>query len=163
MLYSPLAISSMSRLAFLCASFMLAASLAAAKPNFSGTWLINLPKSDYGRIPPPEKLARTVKHSDPNITVSTTQSRQGKESTASFTYTTDGKETSNKTPTGEVKVMAKWEGDILVVESTREIQGTEVKQIDRWTAAEDGKSMTVVVTLKSPQGETRMLLFLDKQ
>ncbi len=153
----------MSRALSLCLTLLAATALCSAKPNFSGKWQINLPKSDYGRIPPPQTLVRTVKQSDPNMSVSTTQSRQGKESTISFTYTTDGKESVSQTPTGDVRIVAKWEGDSLVVESTRDVQGNEVKQIDRWTMSEDGKSMTVVVTLKSPQGETRMILFLDKQ
>ncbi|MBI4908290.1 MAG: hypothetical protein HY820_31985 [Acidobacteria bacterium] len=153
----------MSRLVFLSLTVLLATGVCSAKVNFSGVWQINLPKSDYGRLPPPQTLIRTVKHNDPNISVSTKQTRQGKETTASFTYTTDGKETVSKTPTGDVRIVAKWEGESLVVESTRDVQGNELKEINRWTASEDGKSMTVVVSLKSPQGETRMILFLDKQ
>lgn len=153
----------MTRLVYFCLIAVLTAAPSYAKPNFSGQWKLNVAKSDYGRLPPPTQLLRTVKHEDPKIYVSTTQTSQRGESTASFTYTTDGRESINKTKNGDIKVVAKWDGDILVVESSREIQGNEVKETNRWNLAEDGKSMTVVISLKSPNGETRMILFLEKQ
>ena len=40
----------------------LAAMLASAaeKPNFTGSWKLNASKSDFGPVPPPEKLEQTI-------------------------------------------------------------------------------------------------------
>src|SRR5713226_6378521 len=96
----------------------LAASLVAqSKPNFSGTWKLNVAKSDFGPLPAPESRTDVIEHSDPNLKdVVSAQGAQGKQD---FTanYTTDGKEVTNKMGPREVKSTASWEGNNLVVNS----------------------------------------------
>ncbi len=152
--------------ALACAAAALLVALPGAaqdKPNFSGTWKLNAAKSDYGPIPAPEKLQRTIKHSDPDLNISTTQTGQQGESTTELVYTTDGKPVTNKTPRGEVTGNAKWDGNVLVIASKREMQGAEITTNERWTLSEDGKMLTIVIKINAPQGDFEIKTVLDKQ
>ena len=145
------------------AALALTAAAASAKPNLSGEWKLNVAKSDFGPAPAPEKLIRTIDHKDPVLKSSTVQSGPQGEVKSELSYTTDGKESINKSPRGESKGVAKWDGDNLVIDSKREIQGMEITQHEVWTLSSDGKILTIVNKLSTPQGDFEIKTVLEKQ
>src|SRR5579863_8979747 len=124
---------------------LLALPLAAA-PNFSGDWILNLTKSQYGQFPAPEIMIRKIQHKDPALSMSTYQKGAQGEVTTEVKYTTDGKPVVN----GENHGSAHWDGDKLVIESSREFQGTQLKQREVWTLSADGKTLTVAAHVTLP-------------
>jgi hypothetical protein len=149
---------------WLLASCLLALpAMAAAKPNFSGNWSMNAAKSDYGPIPAPEKFTREIDHSEPNLIIKSHQVGQQGEIRSEFKYTTDGKESVNQLRGSEVRGTARWEGDVLVIESKRNIQGMDISQTDKWKMAEDGKSMKIESSIRTPQGDLELSVTFDKQ
>jgi len=139
------------------------ATVCFAKPNFTGKWKMDTAKSDFGPIPGPEKMMRTVQHDEPNIKITNEQSGPQGEIKTELTYTTDGKEFTNKSRGGESKGTASWVGESLVVKTKRSLQGTEIDQTDRWTLSPDGKFTTINTTLKTPQGEFEITIAFEKQ
>src|SRR5215471_9927066 len=79
------------------AVFAFAATLhAQAKPDFSGEWTVVADKSDFGPMPPPSSMTRTIVHKDPSIKMTLTQSGGAMgDSTTNLTFTTDGKPQTN--------------------------------------------------------------------
>ncbi len=140
------------------ASFLLAAQAQPAA-NFTGVWKLNLSKSDYGPVPQPEAMTRTVNHNDPSLQISTYQKGAMGEATTELKYTTDGKMAENKGSKGS----AKWDGDKLVIDSVRDMQGTEIKFHEIWSLSPDGKVLTINNHLIAPQGEFDITLVFDKQ
>ncbi len=138
-------------------------SSAEAKPNFSGTWKLNAEKSDYGPIPAPEKLERKVIQTDSELKYSTTQINAQGEFKTDLAYPTDGTSTTNKTPRGDVTGKAKWDGDALVIDSQRKIQDVDITSNERWTISGDGKLLTIVNKLNTPQGDFEIKQVLEKQ
>ena len=137
--------------------------LAAPKPNFSGSWKMNAAKSDFGRMPVPAKLERIIKHSEPKMTVqSLTSSPQG-DLTSVSTYSTDGKESLNTVRGTQVKSVVSWVGPTLVVQSTRQVQGTEITAVEHWSLSVDGKVLTVVNKISSPAGVVEATTVMDRQ
>lgn len=136
---------------------------AQDKPNFSGTWKMNGEKSDFGPMPAPEKLVRVIDHKDPEMQIKTTQSGQQGEVTSELKYKTDGTESVNKMRGQDVKGVAKWEGDKLVVRSKREVQGMEISITETWTATDAGKVLTVTNAIETPQGSFEAKIVLEKQ
>ena len=64
----------------------------ATKPNFSGEWKINVAKSNFGPLPPPTVMNRTITHTEPALTiVEEQQSAMGDQKTTRK-YVTDGSE-----------------------------------------------------------------------
>jgi len=136
---------------------------AAEKPNFTGSWKLNVSKSDFGPVPPPEKLEQTIKHEDPKLNINTLNVGQQGEIKSETTYNTDGKESINKQAGVETKSVAVWDGDKLVIKYKREIQGMEIAFVDTWTLGAEGKSYTIVRDLSTPQGDFKLTIVMDKQ
>jgi hypothetical protein len=121
----------------------------AAAPNLSGSWILNVAKSQYGQFPAPEIMLRQIQHNDPALSMSTYQKGAQGEVTTQLTYTTDGKLVVN----GPNEGSAHWEGDKLVIETSRDYQGTRLTQREEWTLSVDGKTLNIATHVKLPNGE----------
>jgi len=150
-------------------ALLLAASARAqdTKPNFSGTWSIDLAKSDFGPAPPPESVVHVIEHKEPSVKDTATQKGSQGEVTSDRTLTTDGKENTYKLKTmvGEqdVKATSHWDGRKLATVLKFEIQGAPVNINEAWELSADGKVLTIVREIKSPQGEFTQRALYNKQ
>lgn len=144
-------------------AFAAMASLAAAKPNFSGDWKLNVDKSDFGPMPPPTSQTMKIQHDDPNLKVTTQRSSAQGDDTNDAKYTTDGKEAVNTIQGQETKTTANWDGDNLVMNTKLDFQGNAITISRKWTMSEDGKSLTDAMHITSPQGEFDIKQVYDKQ
>ncbi|MGD0001461.1 MAG: hypothetical protein ABSE21_15290 [Bryobacteraceae bacterium] len=136
--------------------------VAADKPDFSGTWKLNVEKSDFGPMPKPEKADYTIVHKDPEMNVKSVAVGSMGEITNEVKILTDGTEFTNTVRGQEVKGTAKWDGKTLVVTQKLEIQGTAITFIQKWTLSDDGKSIVQEVNISTPQGEVAQKAVLDK-
>ena len=92
---------------------------------------------------------RTIQHKDPALSMSTYQKGAQGEVTTELKYTTDGKPSVN----GENKGSAHWDNEKLVIETSRDYQGTKLTQREEWTLSADGKTLTIATHVKLPNGE----------
>jgi hypothetical protein len=136
---------------------------AADKPDFTGSWKINVAKSELGQMPPPEKFERTIEHKDPAMKLTTVQSMNGNERTSTVEYTINGQEQTVKTDRGEAKVTPTWKGSKLEVATRRDFQGNEMKTLEGWTLSADGKTLTVDFQISGPMGDMTVKFVFDKQ
>lgn len=128
---------------------LLVLPLTAATPNLSGSWILNTAKSSYGQFPAPEVMTRQIRHNDPALSMSTYQKGAQGELTTDFTYTTDGKPSVN----GPNQGSAHWEGDKLIIETSRDYQGAKLTQREEWSLSADGKTLSIATHVKLPNGE----------
>lgn len=137
----------------------------AGKPDLSGKWVLNLAKSDYGpmQAQAPQKLERTIALEGKNLKFTTQQSGARGDITTEMAYTTDGKPCTNKTSRGDVTGTAKWDGNVLVIASKREINGNEITQTERWSVSDDGRTLTILNKINTPAGDSEIRLVLEKQ
>ena len=144
------------------AAVAFAASLAA-KPNFSGTWTLNVSKSDFGMLPGPTSRTDIIEHNDPVLKDAVTQDTQQGAQNVTLNYTTDGKEVTNDQGPMTVKSTLSWDGDNLVVNSSTSIQGNDVTIKQVWTLSADGKTLIQNAHLAaSGLGETDQKLVFEK-
>lgn len=132
-------------------------------PNLSGEWKLNLSKSNYGSFPAPLGATRKIVQSGLKLSMTTIQRGPKGEVTSQLNYTTDGKESVNPSPGGESKGSAQWIGDKLMIESSREIQGTVLKQKEIWTLSADGKTLMIDAHVSLPNGEFDVKQVFEKQ
>ena len=138
---------------------------AQGKPDFSGTWTLDTAKSDpapQGRGGGGGAASVTIKQTGAELAV-TSEGRQGPQT---MTYKLDGSESTNQVMgrggAQTVKSTAKWDGSSLVIETTRDFQGTaittkEVRRLDN-----GGKEMVVESTTQTPQGEQKRKVVYTK-
>ncbi len=150
-------------LAALAVIVLAAIPAMAANPNFSGEWKMNAGKSDFGPMPPPEKMLRKIEQTEGSISLTTTQSGPQGERTTNTTWKTDGSDQTVKMGNSEVKGTAKFEGGALVITSKREVQGMEIGQKETWKLSEDGKVINITNQLSTPQGDFEVKIVLEKQ
>ena len=154
----------------LVALFVLSsAGVSAAQdvPNFTGKWSLDLSKSDFGPMPPPESMTYVIDHKEPAIKIVSTQKGQQGETTNERNVTTDGKDNVNKMrmPMGEteVKSTTKWAGKTLTTAFKLDIQGMALDIVESWKLSDDGKVLTVLREIGTDQGNFAVTTVFNKQ
>jgi Tol biopolymer transport system component len=146
----------------------------AGKTDFTGKWTLNTEKSIQ---PQGDQGAGGMRMGGGNfvatqvadlLTVERTRTGQdGQSTTMTMKYTLDGKESINASPAGDSKSVAKWsaDGKALTIETSRTMDmNGELKtmnSIEGWNLNED-KTLTVVYTRQSPDGEVKATMVYDK-
>lgn len=136
--------------------------VAAAKADFSGTWILDKSKSEG--LPPGMDQTMTVVHTGDKLSLETKLITSEGERVVADSYLLDGKEVefTPKTPNGDAgkgKRVAKWSADgnsIEVVEnSTFEAPdgSVDVQMTRIWTLSADGKTLKIDITADSPNGK----------
>ncbi len=150
---------------FLMVAGMLIGSVSAqAAPDFSGTWVLDLDKSDLGvKNMPADKQAQMKKVT---IVIKQTTSQLTIElSTGDIAaYNLDGSPSSNALPNGtKATTVTKWDGNTLVSTTTYDIDGQNVETHDVRSLDASGKIMTLQITRRMPSGEMKRSLTYNKQ
>ncbi|HEU5219745.1 MAG TPA: hypothetical protein VFU23_13890 [Gemmatimonadales bacterium] len=155
--------------AALLASAVLSPVAAQGKPDFSGSWKVNTEKSDPmgggmgGGGGGGAAATITITQSATKLTVETHRGEQ----VTTATYNLDGSESVNTTQRGESKSKATWDGASLVINSESSFTGPNgamtVTSKEVRTLSADGKTMTVVRTSQTPNGEMTRKTVYDKQ
>lgn len=146
-------------LALIAAVVLPLSARAQGKADFSGTWTLDTAKSD----PPPQgrggggggSATLTIKQTASELSVAS----EGRGGPQTMVYKLDGSESTNQVMARggaqSVKSTAKWDGSSLVIETTRDFQGTpittkEVRRLDN-----GGKEMVIESSTQTPNGEIK--------
>lgn len=144
--------------------FALSVSLAAAaKANFSGTWVMDSSKSEG--VPKTVQQEMTVAQTDDTIKLETKVKTEEGDFAIADSYIVNGKEVdfvpqTPQGPNGKGKRTAKWTADGNGIEVTEQAtfdtpDGELVQQMTRkWTLSADGKSLVIELSAKGPEGTT---------
>jgi len=132
-------------------------------PNFTGTWKVNLEKSNYGPAPAPQSMVYKIEHKEPSLKITSTRVDDGVTDTVVLNLTTDGKEGSNVVRGNEVKSKVKWEGVVLWIDSVTTIDGNTFALKDKWNLSEDGKTLNWARHFSGPDGEAEASYVLEIQ
>ncbi len=137
-----------------------AAAVAADKPNLAGTWKMNPAKSDLGSNAINGRVD-TIEHKEPQLKITTTQDDENGKNTVVREYVTDGRQMTHTILGGERKSSARWDGNVLVIETKVTNGGYTIR--DRWTLADDHKSIRIDREFSNDQGRTARHVVLEKQ
>jgi len=137
----------MKNVAKLCLhlSLLIAAAAFAAEtqPNFTGTWKLNVAKSEMGTSAVTELVA-DVDHEDPVFKYTAKGMASGQAFEVTETINTDGNPSQDSQG---ATVKAHWEGATLVAEATGADGST--LYVARLSMSADGKTITRVLTQDS--------------
>jgi hypothetical protein len=132
------------------------------KPDFSGSWMLDLKKSDQKAIPSRPDLPIKISHHDPELSITQTSEVNGKTIERESIYYTDERGETNRATTtittnpGSVtpeelekqvtKSRTRWSGDKLVTVSTLRLTAAghvlEYELVDEWKLSKDGNVLT---------------------
>ncbi len=134
------------------------------KPDFTGTWTLNLPKSNFGKTPKPVGMTLVAaKKGDVLHSTQKIEDGQGLKSTEGDWFL-DGKQ-HPADPTAQAgnkqTQMSRWQGNTIYAERKSE-DGSYREQI-RMTLSGDGKTATEKIYVKSPNGNNSSTLIWDRK
>jgi len=159
-------LTSSLRVALLAVAPSLAhAQNAAAKPDFSGTWVLDTAASDKGQMIP-SKMTLKIAQSPTQITVDRQQTTQmGGDATTSMKYNTDGSPSKNQLQIQgnpvDVSTVVTWEGATPVFTSQMSFGGNDAQSVEKWAVA--GKNLTINRTVSFGGQEFSSKLVMVKQ
>jgi hypothetical protein len=154
----------MKRLLFVLVFAMVSAvSVSAhAAPDFSGTWVLDVNKSDLGMNNPAvkaqmKKVVLIIKQTATKLSI--------ERSTGDVaSYNLDGSESVNSLPGGgQSKTTMKWAGDTLVSKTISTTGGMNTTMTDVRSLSANGKEMVLKISLQMPSGERKQTLVYAKQ
>jgi hypothetical protein len=179
-------------LAAMVAAFSIAGFAQAKPTDFSGTWSLDIPKSQLDVRMRVEALTMTVAQTDKELKVTTETKRQAPPADAAasgtggggrgmgrgfgggdgtVSYSLDGKETIVEIDGPNGKMPIKYKGSIeggkANLSSSRSFTGgmgeVTVTTKDVWTLSADGKTLTVVREQTSPRGTSNSTMVFAKK
>lgn len=139
--------------------------MGGSHPDLSGTWNLDIPKSNFGQGQPPASEVETITESGDSVKIVDAQKggMMGDVNTTE-TFTTDG-QPSSWSGMGNSKVTgtASWEGDKLVVNAKTSFQGSPVTIKETYSLSPDGKTLTHVLHAQTGMGNFDSTSVYDKQ
>ncbi len=145
-----LSLRSAAILGILGAAFCAGPAYSQAKPDFSGTWKLNVQKSDFGSATPLESLTAKVDHKNDVFKYVVDGTVNGQDFHQELAVPIDGKPHPGP---GDFPgtMMMKWDGAVIVSEMKMD-DGTVVER-GRMQISADGKIITRDMTEKTPSGD----------
>jgi hypothetical protein len=134
-----------------------AQTAAQAKPNFAGTWKLNLQKSDLGQMAP-DSETYTVAQTADDIKITIASAGQ-----FAINYTFSAKLDGTDTPIAAdafpadspfriLTSKAQWQGNSLVITQTSSFQDSKGTLTSTFTLSDDGKVLTRTTHIVFDQG-----------
>ena len=143
------------------------AAVAQDKPNFGGTWLLDVEKSNFSHFPVPVAQTNAIEHQGVNIKLTQIiRNSPGPDGEVSLErrYTTDGKENLNKLGPADAKSTVKWEGNKMIIVTKLETPAGTGEIDESWELNDGGKQMVVSRDFNEPDGGgVQRLLFKRQQ
>lgn len=133
-----------------------------SKPDFSGTWQMDLQRTRLGKIPPPKSLVIQIEHHEPQIRILTITTTETGETRETLELSTDGKQHNCSVNEQTCTASARWHwwrGQRLVVE----VDCPGVSRSRRLTLGAKGRMLTTVLTVRDGSGENKAYEFFTKQ
>ena len=135
----------------------------AARPDFSGNWVLDHSKSSLGpfdRMLANAEVTLVISHKDPELKISRKASVNGREQSQILTYYSDGRGETNPNIFGptEVKTKTKWDKSKLVSDASQSINTPRGDTIhidtsEKRELSADGNTLNITVSISgTPQG-----------
>ncbi len=136
-----------------CALLMLATVAAVrgpslsrrAHPDFSGTWNLDVSKSEGPMVPTSATLK--VTQADKTLTIERTTTAMGMTRSGTSTYNLDGSPSKNTVNANGANVdfnsTAAWNDDVLVIKTTADFNGGTFSGTERYSLSDDKKTLVI--------------------
>jgi len=131
------------------------------KPDFNGVWEMNIAKSNFDKQPPSKPMSITIEYKAPKMKQSILH--QGDDAPGIANYVLDGAEGANEVRGNPLKYKARWDGATLVIETWGTFGPNTIRLVDKYLAAEDGKSFTILRHFEGPGGPQDQKLIFEKK
>ena len=144
-----------------------APATTAAKPDFNGTWKVNLAKSQYSPAPAPSSETTTLTLAGDDLTIAFDSSDENGKQHFTHTLKMGGPEVTfptagSQSPLVILSSKAEWKDNSIMVTDKISFQGGGGWLVSVYTLSPDGKTLTKAFTATVDQGTFDMTAVYDK-
>ncbi len=137
--------------------------VAYSAPDFTGSWKVNVAKSNFGAMPSPDKYTRVIEHKEPTVKIEESQSSERGEWTGIINLKTDGTETSSEIRGNALKSVSRWDGEVLSIKSKLDFNGNLIELNDRLSLSADKQTLTLQRKIDTPNGVLEQSVVFERQ
>jgi hypothetical protein len=138
-------VSSALLLTLLAIAPAVAHAQAPARPDYSGTYVLDPALSEGQMVP--QKMTLKITQAPTGLTLDRTQTNQMGESTSQMKYALDGTASKNTITMGgnavDVSTVVTWEGESPVLTSAMKFGDNDAQSVEKWSLADAGKKLTI--------------------
>lgn len=142
-----------------------------AAPNLAGAWKLNVAKSDFGQVPPPNSEVEIIQQRADGFTIASSNDSDdtGKEVyilNVPIGATEAPTPAGNFTPADDFKILsskAQWQGTTLIVDQKMNYKGSDGTIHSVYSLSADGKTLTRQTHYSLDLGEFDVTYVFDKQ
>jgi hypothetical protein len=138
---------------------------AAAPPDLSGVWELDIARSTFGKTVGTAPLARrdTLVQRGVELEVRSHIEKQNDIQRLAYRYRLDGRETVNPVSGVDVKSVARWRGAELEIKSRARMVIIDLEVDERWRLENGGQRLRIERVSKSPLGtQPQTLVFVRR-
>lgn len=158
-------VSSALLLTLLAVAPAVAGAQAAARPDYSGTYVLDPALSEGQMVP--SKMTLKIAQVPAGLTVDRTITGENGETTSQVKYALDGSTSKNTINFGpnpvEVSTVVSWDGASPVLTSSMQAGGGDAQIVEKWSLGDGGKKLTVDRKITAGGQEFSNKLVLVKQ
>jgi hypothetical protein len=136
---------------------------APGPPDFSGTWVLNVYRSDLAGEPPPQSKVQRVEHKGTELVVTIDEINERGTVHGAARYTTDGQDCVNDVLGNSMTSSISWEGGVMVMRTWGKFGQAGIMLIDRWSLSPDGKTLTIARQFQGRGRVVEQALVFDRQ
>jgi hypothetical protein len=143
------------------------APATSAKPDFNGTWKVNLTKSQFSPAPQPSAETTTLTLSGDDLTIAFDSTDENGKQHFTHAMKMGGPEVTFSTPSSSGPLLilsskAEWKDSSIVVTDKITYMGGQGWIVSTYTLSPDGKTLTKAFSASIEQGTFDMLAVYDK-
>jgi hypothetical protein len=135
---------------------------ASNRPDFSGTWNLDLPRSRFGDIPEPKSLVIQIAHREPQIRILAVTTTDKGEERETLELTTDGKQHALVAPGPPCVATARWD-QLSRARLIVEVNCADNSRSRHFILGAKGKILTTVRRITDRSGEKKVYEFFYRQ
>jgi hypothetical protein len=143
---------------------------AAASPDLSGTWKVDIAKSDFGQMPPPSAESEVITQNGNDFKFEISSENDYGNRHYAFNVKADGTDTPFPSdalpPDSPLKILstsAQWQGSSLVVTQKTSFQDDTGSLKATYSLSPDGKQLSKDQQFSFSQGDFESKVVFDKQ
>ncbi len=134
--------------------------------NLSGTWVLDLARSDFGpgAKSTPRWRRDVIRHRGAVLQVRPQMVKiDGDTTHMQYTYRTDGKDAVNQVMNQPVHTTGRWKGSVLELVSNVRVLASTFLMTERWSLADAGRTLVIERESDSPLGKRRSRMLYHRE
>jgi hypothetical protein len=137
---------------------------AQSVPDFTGKWVLQSDKSNFGMVPAPKSRVDLIEHKEPRLSIKrTVTTADGQENATELSCAIDGQPCKSTAGPMTLTSVLRWDGQALVMATTTTTPQGDVTITDRFTLSADRQTLTQARTLTMGPESTTQTMVLARQ